>query len=688
LCRLILKRPETDRAFHASVAATLRQSEMSRIARLEEAGSLLTAAKEYLAYVRELGAADAANTELALFNAGIDFTRAQDYSAAAEAEESFRKMFPRSPRLPEVLLSLGKNDEWLANLEGAARAFEAFADRAPAHPEAPRVLHWAGLYYAGAGKLADAERTFLKAGDQPENEKDLLELYETTGQLAKAIAIHRRASARKGAPVLEKVTRGIKIAELESRLDVKLEAQAWRKTFALSQDDENESELRSSAAGREALAKLYYWSATQEERAFYASAGTVQNRLGLLERAERAFSAVSGYGGEWELAGLYRTGLVYQRSARDVRDAALAGALREKAKTIALKCLERLNALGSLSSWGPRCYELASELDRAHYPGYHTFYLPPVRTAMLPHSPRRVARLDEGRLTHSVYPFFSTLLFRPGREEARPVSGESELGTVPQAVSYSLLAPRRRAWIDQQVEAIRQPLRSPTLAYLSLLRVQFPGEAIRDLKESIRRDPEDASLHNLLALAYLDMGATRAARATWLSLLARGNDEPAIWNNLGVTAYLLGRETEAEDDFRRSEAGGRTAKEAWMNLGSLALKYHRPAEATRYFEKALALGEADTVAEVGTVEAQLQEGSASKDRIDALVARYEDDPYARLVASRFLIDVGGSLEGARRFARAYLDTTPSGAGEREFMRALREASPASLSGAIVSDVRE
>src|SRR6185312_2139511 len=110
--------------FRSDVGDILRKAELKRIQLAESKGDYKEAADNYVEYTKEYGAQDPALHEKALYNAGVDYSKAGQIILAAETQERFLRMFPKSTLRENMLLQVAKTYESLANFEKAAVYFE------------------------------------------------------------------------------------------------------------------------------------------------------------------------------------------------------------------------------------------------------------------------------------------------------------------------------------------------------------------------------------------------------------------------------------------------------------------------------------------------------------------------------------------------------------------------------------
>jgi Flp pilus assembly protein TadD len=250
------------------------------------------------------------------------------------------------------------------------------------------------------------------------------------------------------------------------------------------------------------------------------------------------------------------------------------------------------------------------------------------------------------------------------------------MGPIPAPLSYRNLASQRADVLNQILKSER-PSKGPedsSLAYLNALRLTSPQTALPLAQEMLRRDPHNASLHNLLGLIYLELDELSSAKVTWLSMIARKVKHSAIQNNLGVVASLEGKEADAIGYFNEALKLDNSTAEAATNLGFLALKHRNGGEAKKYFEQALGQEGHNLTAKVGSAVAELQssEVESVRGRLVALTQSNASDPYAFLSLGYYFIDVGEDYESARQLISGYLKNRESEEGNGLFQRILQE----------------
>jgi TolA-binding protein/cytochrome c-type biogenesis protein CcmH/NrfG len=718
-CHKMLDTREMSNAkFRTDVADILRKAELKRIQIAEEQGNFKEAADNYVEYTQEYGAQDTSLFEKALYNAAVDYGKAQLIVRAAETQEKFLRMFPKSNLRENMLLQVAKTYESLANFDKAAVYFEYLARDYPRNPQAKIALRLAGLYYWGSGNTRHAEGVMLQFAHQfPAETKtiehDLVDLYEREGAVDREIAFLLMARSVRGIPLSTYLVYSVKVAELQAQRSGRIQPKLLEEALKVAQ--KHGKEIAQTPKGVEALAKLNFWLTSQQEQAFYGVKLNVaesqlernlKRKLELLKVLERDYGHIVALGNpDWGLAAIYKTAAAYRSMAQAVLAAPVPSELsgeqleqyrseiqkqmikpfNEKAKNFAESCLDKAQEFDVLSSWRPKCYGLAAELEPDHYPMVRTFYLPSVRTALL--LPGKDSKTETGNVKRFAYPFYASALFDTDRApasvappdlvslyDASHSTGDAS-GLTPLPFNYRTLAEERRnilktAYDSEKPEDVRK---GTSFAFLNLAQVLGPQRSVPLLMTAIQKDPTNPALNNLLGLAYLGAGNYPAAEVTWLSLVARGVKSAAIWNNLGVLSILENNERQAMDYFQ--EAVSQDApREALINLASIALKYRNGFQAKKYLEKALAIDDDDVMARGLFVTAQLQnrELDAAKDGFLELTKKYKTDPYSRLALGYFLIDVEKDSETARKELSDYVDQN-SLENDLQFRQALQEA---------------
>lgn len=719
-CKRFLDTKEMNKpAFRAEVSDVLRRAELKRIQQIEEKGDYKLAADSYIEYTKAYGAQDEALFEKALFNASVNYGKADLLLTAVETQEKFLRRFPKSALRENMVLGVAKTYENLASFDKSAAYFEMFATQYPRNAQAKVALRIAGLYYWGSGNLKKAEasmllylRTYPQDGKLAE--RDLIDVYETAGASDKLFGYYLQARAARGVSFSDYLAYSLRLAEVSGQKNGgRLPPKIMEEALKIAQ--KHQKDIAATPKGVEALSKLFFWYTNLKEEQFQRVKlalpqrqleVNLQRKLALLKELEKDYGRVVALGsGEWGLGAIYKTATTYRAMAMEVAQAPVPAELsadqveqyraeiakqmvkpfNEKALALAVQCLDKSQEFNLLSSFTPKCYSLASELEPSRYPLVRTLFLPSMHLALVMPD-KENSKTPTGNVKNFAYPFYSAGFFRmPERQPAStnndlPVlydgsrSGETS-GSQPMLLSYRALADERKSILKNAFDSEKPAdvRKGTTFAFLNLLRLVAAPRALPLVQEAIQKDPSNTALHNLLALTYWEMGNVAAAKVTWLSLVARGVKSPAIWNNLGVVAFTEGKESLAMDDFNEAiQMEG--AREAYLNLGFVALKYRNGFEAKKHFEKAIAQDDDDVTAQVGMAVAQLQnrEIDAAKDGLIDLAKKYKSDPYARLSLGYFMLDVEKENEAARNMLTEYMESQRL-ENDMQFRQALQEA---------------
>jgi len=709
----------TKPGFRADVADILRRGELKRIQTIEEKGEFKLAADQYTEYTKAYGSQDEALFEKALYNASVNFSKAEFFLLAAESQEKFLRRFPKSALRENMLLQVAKTYELLATFEKAANYYELFSSQYPRNAQAKDALRLSGLYYWGAGNVRKAETVMtsylrLYPNDRKLGERDLLELYESQNATDRLVQYYLNARAAKGLPASDYVAYTLKVAEIQAKnrgsISPKLMAEALRtsQTFA--------RELAKTPKGVDSMSKLLFWYTSQKDNTFYKLKLALpqrqleinlQKKLALLKEIEKEYSRVAGLGSpEWGLGAMYKTAAAYHAMAQEIMQAPVPAELtgeqvelyrseiektfikpfNEKALLMASQCLDKAQEFNLLTSWAAKCYSVASEVDGARYPLVRTFYLQPFQLAVM--APKKSSKILAGNIKNYAYPFLSFGLFNPQVEARALASAPADSaslygdakgltegpGSTPLSLNYRVLSDERKEILGSAVNAERPSdlKHGSSFAFLNLIRVTAPQRALPLILEAIQKDPNNPALHNLLGLAYLELGNYPAAKVTWLAMMARGVKNAALWNNLGVLAFMEGRESQAQDYFQEALLM-EDPKEPLVNLGFVALKYRNGFEAKKYFEKAIAIEKAEVISQVGYAVALIQnrELEAAKDKLLDLTRRYKTDPFSRISLGYFLMDVEKESDLANRILAEYIDAQAI-ENDMQFREAIQE----------------
>jgi tetratricopeptide (TPR) repeat protein len=132
-----------------------------------------------------------------------------------------------------------------------------------------------------------------------------------------------------------------------------------------------------------------------------------------------------------------------------------------------------------------------------------------------------------------------------------------------------------------------------------------------------------------LGTAYMRQERWREATQLFEEALQRSPKQPAvIYDNLGISAYMMGDLPAAHGYFRQAYLYGPDSIEILNNLGSILHKLGRPEEALPYLDRAAELspGYCEPQIEAITVTRSLQDPDGSRARIGRLAAHCRADP--------------------------------------------------------------
>lgn len=718
-------------SFRKEVADILRRAELKRIQLVEEKGQYREAADNYIEYTKAYGPQDESLFEKALYNASVNYTKAELLLTAVETQEKFLRRFPKSKLTENLYLQVATTHQQLANFDKAAVYFEKFARSYPNNAQAKSALRLAGLFYWGSGSARKAEaimKSYLDEypSERKTAEKDLLGLYESEGAVERQFNFYRVARAQKGIPISFYVSYTVKMAEIQGQKTGKVSPALMEEALKIS--EKHGKLIKETPAGVEAMAKAYFWYTSRKDEYFRnlklalpqrQLEARLQKKLAMLKELEAEYGKIATLGsGEWGLAAIYKTASAYRHMAQNVLAAPVPSELtgeqleiyrqelskqmivpfNEKALSLAEQCLDKAQELNLLSSWTSKCYSLAGQMKSDRYPLARTFHVPPMATALI--LPPATSKVHAGNVKQYAYPFYSIGMFKPENaagQEAAPTLPELYSSSksfdddsddvLPKSLSYSILM-GERVRILKSATQTEQPANSQevSFAYLNLLRLLTPKKAIPVILTQISKDPKNIALHNLLALAYLESDNSPAARVTWLSLTAQGTKHAAIWNNLGILSYLEGNETAAIGYYQEALQAA-PIKESLINLGFIALKYRNGFEAKKHFTKALELEPNDVPGQVGLAVAQIQnrQWSNGKDALLELTKQYASDPYARLSLSYYFIDVEKQNQLAKRLLQDYMEEQ-SAQEDLLFRKAYQEARQVASSDGDLPDI--
>lgn len=687
-------------SFTKEVSDILRHAELKRIQLTEEEGKHKLAADQYIEYTKAYGRQDAALYEKALYNASVNYGRAKLPLLTVETQERFLRRFPNSKLNRDMYLQVAKTYESLADFDKSAYYFDKFARGYSSDPQASSAMRLAGLYYWGAGKNQQAEQLMLNGAqtwpkERDMFEKDLLDLYVSNQDINKQVKYYQSARARKGVSFADYLIDTVKIAELYGKANGKMPSGYMQE--AMNTIQKYSKYIQENPAGIEAMAKVVFWFTRQKENQFQNIRLTLpqarleanlQRKLGLLGQLEKDYSRITKLGSaEWGLAAIYRTAAIYRHTALNILTAPVPAELageqleiyrrelkkqmidpfNEKAQELAEQCLDKSQELNLMSQWTSHCYTLAGTLKPERYPLARTFYIPPLRTEIMIPADKAVIKL--GSFKQYSFPLHASLLFfhkedsRPNAKAAIPTlySGrfalDEAVSVLPETINYRLINKQRRSMLTSSLKDQKPDNGElPSFGFLASLSLLAPDKAVEMIKATLQKDLQNNALHHLLGIAYFEQGNIPAAKVTWLSLMARGENNPAIWNNLGVVAYQEGNETQAIDYFERATKDN-SVRAAFSNLGFLSVKYRNGFQAKRYFKKALDIEDDDAMSQVGLAVAQLQnrEWENAEEELYRSAKRNPKDPYARLSLGYYLLDIAKKSEIANKVIEDFME---------------------------------
>ena len=115
-------------------------------------------------------------------------------------------------------------------------------------------------------------------------------------------------------------------------------------------------------------------------------------------------------------------------------------------------------------------------------------------------------------------------------------------------------------------------------------------QATAHLRESLRRDPDDAGTHVLLGIVYREQGLARSSEASFKTAIDLDDELPEAYSALAVLYDRLGRHEDAERNHREALKLDPERADLHNNLGfCLYLRGHWSA-AVSAFQTALRLG--------------------------------------------------------------------------------------------------
>lgn len=602
------------------IGGVLRKAELKQIALLEESEEFLKAGKEYLKYVDTYGSEDSALLEKALYNAGICFYKAHQLSEALKTQERFLKAYPSSPFRKELLLQVAKAYEAMAELGQAAHYFSLFQAENPGHKDSPEALRLAGLYFWANSDLQIAEKTMLRAMQTYPSlherlERDLLELYSSEGWWEKQNTYLIGARLTRGISFSHYLELTLELIEIQERHLNKNTASLW--SDAEKTVEKYRNAIQSNSKGPELIGRVLLNKAFRKQKEFDSirllSAESVleknlAKKIKLLNELEHDLAEVVSLGGESGLAALYSITQSHLSLSAEIESAPipreLSGEqldiyrdelfkqmvtpLNKKALAFVNQCIEKDQEFALLSEWGLKCRETAYSLQSE----------PTAKTQRL-----------------SLPPYYLSWVIPPSTEESQ------NLRFIQSSPLFKGGAEERREYLASEVDGEIVQDQKGYLATFNALRFSNPNRAIQRIKQHLKNKDQDPLFHHLLAFSYVDNGELIKAKITWLSLLARGLNDGAIFNNLAVVEALRGNKKVALELFSQASALGNT--EASINQGFIALAQGNKLLASSLFEKSLEPS-SDELAQIGktVAELQLDENVNGKSKWDEIQRRF------------------------------------------------------------------
>lgn len=622
--KLLAQRELKDTSFRDETSDILRKSELKLISQLEEEQKFDLAAERYLLFISKYGKQDASLHEKALFNAGICLEKTNRLAASIQVKEQFLSLFRRSNFRAQLILEVAKHYEAQANFGKAAHYFSMFQEENAHHAQSAESLRLAGLYFWGAGLREKAERSMLRHLSLfPEfretTEKDLIDFYSHEGLLEKKKKYLSVERSKKGTSPLRYLDFTLRLIDLEEASDSKQAQLLWKEADQFV--SRNEQSLLRHLEGSQAVGKVFLKRAQKLENQFSTIRFTTSNndqekllkrKLELTKNLEKQYAHIASLGGEVGLMALLKTASIYKELSSEVSEAPIPDGLtadqkeiyrtelskqmiipfKEKALGFSAQCLEKAQELSINSFWVSHCYEISTKIDPQSYQSLVTFSLPPFYIAYLS-SPLS----DEIKTAlHYHSPFFFS---EQDKERAF-----FQLDSAVKKVSLQPLLSYREKILRADLRGHSHP-ETPEQHFrtLNAKRLSDPRKAIPEIKAYLKINSSDSSFHNLLALSYLENKEFEKAKVTWLSLLARGFSDPAIFNNLGVLEALRGNEEEALILWKKAET--ENLPEALVNQGFVAVSYRNGSLAKSFFERAQDHRK-DELAELGTQISNLQ----------------------------------------------------------------------------------
>lgn len=652
---LLVRKELSGGDFRQEVSDILRKSELKIISLKEETGNYEEAANQYLSFISKYGSQDPSLHETALFNAGVCFTKANRPDAALRVKVSFLKTFSKSKLKSDLILQVAKSYEAQADFSQAAKYFALFHQENPNHSQSSESLRLAGLYFWGAGQRDQAESTFLKhlalyPDSREATANDLMDFYSHEGQTSKLKDFILEERSKKGISFQKYLDFTLRLIDLQDSSESKQVQRLWKEAEQVV--SKHEKALLKTLMGSQAVGRVLLKRVSAEENQFSAVRLTdpkgdqeklLARKLALTSSLETKYEHMASLGGEVGLAALFKTARIYRDLSQEISEAPIPNGLtadqieiyrteltkqmispfKEKALAFSTQCLDKAQELSIHSPWMARCYGLAAQMEPLTYSPLITFSLPSYYTAYF--SSPISTQPQSNSFYHSPF-FFSE------REKERSFYN-SDLAV--KKISLQPILPFRERILNTELRGYPDP-ETPEHFFRSLnaSRLNDPERSIPEIKAYLKRNSSEPAFHNLLALAYLENKELEKAKVVWLSLLARGYSDPAIFNNLGVLEALRGNESDALAFWKKAES--ENLPEALINQGFVALSYRNGHSAKSFFEKAQELRK-DELAELGNQISSLQirADEETKKEFLGFAEKYANNPIVESQISAF-----------------------------------------------------
>ena len=119
------------------------------------------------------------------------------------------------------------------------------------------------------------------------------------------------------------------------------------------------------------------------------------------------------------------------------------------------------------------------------------------------------------------------------------------------------------------------------------------AEAVTELQEYVRQQPNDDRGYVLLGIAYAETSRLKEAEDSLRQAIVLAPDSPRAHLNLGVVEALLSHPDAAEKEFKRVLEIDPDHKVALYNLGKMLFEQHRYSTSLEYFKRYVSLAASD-----------------------------------------------------------------------------------------------